>query len=78
MNSGEEDLYLCVFRQIRRGVCAERRGKMKTGGPVRKLEVGVSKRRNIAELVGYKNSGREMARKLEFKAVQGSAPTISG
>ena len=51
--------------------------KTKTRGPARKFEGEGSKRRNIAELVGYKNSGGEMVRKVEFKNVQGSAPTIS-
>ena len=44
---------------------------------MRKLEEEGSKRRNIAELVGYKDSGGEMVRKVKFEAVQGSAPTIS-
>ena len=38
---------------------------------------GAVKRQNIAELVGYKDSGGEMVRKVEFETVQGSAPTIS-
>ena len=51
--------------------------KEKTGGTARELEREGSKRRNIAELVGYKDSGGEMVRKVEFKTAQGSAPTIS-
>ena len=38
---------------------------------------GVSKRQNIAELVGYEDFGGEMMRKVKFETVQGSAPTIS-
>ena len=49
--------------------------KEKTGGTARELEREGSKRRNIAELVGYKDSGREMVRKVEFETAQGSAPT---
>ena len=49
--------------------------KEKTGGIARELEWEGSKRRNIAELVGYKDSGGEMVRKVEFETVQGSAPT---
>ena len=51
--------------------------KEKTGGTARELEREGSKRQNIAELVGYKNSRGEMARKVEFETVQGSAPNIS-
>ena len=35
------------------------------------------KRQSIAELVGYKKSGGDMVRKVEFETVMGSAPTIS-
>ena len=49
----------------------------KTGGNARKLERKGSKRRSIAELVGYSESGGEMVRKVKFKTVQGSVPTIS-
>ena len=51
--------------------------KEKTGGTPLKLEREGSKIRNIAELVGYKDSGGETVRKVEFETAQGSAPTIS-
>ena len=106
MNSGKRVLYLCIFRQIWRGVCGERpelalfvhvqanlerslRGKRKLsetragvgaddrgrlqGGEkskirhtARELERKDPKRRNIADLAGYKKSGGEMVRKVEF------------
>ena len=53
------------------------RRKTETGGTARKLKGEGSKSRNIAELVGYKDSGGERVRELEFETVQGSAPTIS-
>ena len=94
MSSGERVLYLCIFRKMWRGVCAERQklalsvhfqanlegslcGKTKTGGTARELEQEGLKRQNIVELVGCSDSGGEMERKVEFKTVQGSAPTIS-
>ena len=53
------------------------RGKTKTQGTAGKLEREGSKRGNIAELVGHRNSGGEMVRKVDFETVQGSAPIIS-
>ena len=49
----------------------------KTGGPARKLEGGGVKKTSIVELAGHSESRGEMARKVKFKTVQGSAPTIS-
>ena len=51
--------------------------KEKTGGTPQELEREGSKRRNITELVGYKDSGGELVKKVEFETTQGSAPTIS-
>ena len=73
MNSGERDLYLCVQANLEGSL----RGKTKTGATARKLEQEGSKKQNIAELAGYKDSEGEMVRKVEFETVQGSAPTIS-
>ena len=58
------------------GVC---RGQKKSGTrrTARGLERKGTKRRSIAELVGYKKSGGDMARKVKFETVMGSAPTIS-
>ena len=53
------------------------RQKSGTGHTARGLEQKGTKRQNIAELVGYKESGGEMARKIKFKTVLRSAPTIS-
>ena len=52
-------------------------GKTKTGGTAWELEWEGSKRQNIAESVGYKDSGGEMARKAEFETVEGSTRPIS-
>ena len=51
--------------------------KEKTGGTAWELEREGSKRQNITGLMGYKDSGGEVARKVEFETAQGSAPTIS-
>ena len=51
--------------------------KEKTGGTARELEREGSKRQQVAEMVGYKDSGGEMVRKVEFETAQGSALTIS-
>ena len=51
--------------------------KTKNKGTARELERKRSKRRKIAELVGGKDSGGEMERKIEIGSVQGSAPTSS-
>ena len=51
--------------------------KEKTGGTARELEREGSKRQNIAELVGYKDSGGELVRKVKFETAQGFTPTIS-
>ena len=53
------------------------RTKDESKGTARELERERSKRRNIAELVGGKDSGGEMERKIEIGSVQGSAPTSS-
>ena len=51
--------------------------KEKTGGTAQELEREGSKRQNITDLVGYKDSGGELVRKVEFETAQGSAPTFS-
>ena len=51
--------------------------KTKSKGTARELERERSKRRKIAELVGVKDSGGEMERKIKIGSVQGSAPTSS-
>ena len=53
------------------------RKKSGTRRTARGLERKGTKRRNIAELVGYKESGGDVARKVEFETVMRSAPTIS-
>ena len=47
------------------------RGKTKTGGTAGKLEREGPKRRNIAELVGYKDSGGECRGKSNFRPCKG-------
>ena len=43
-------------------------GKTKTRGVARELKREGSKRRNIAELLGYEDSGGEMVRKTRIRA----------
>ena len=58
VNSGEQVLYLCIFRQIWRGVCGER--------PELALFVHFSGK-SEAELAGKKSKIRRTARELEWK-----------
>ena len=64
----------CVFSGKSGGEIERNREKPSTA---RELERERSKRRKIAELVGGKDSGGEMERKIEIGSVQGSAPTYS-
>ena len=56
---------------------AEGRKKSGTQLTARGLERKGTKRRNITELVGYKESGGDVVREVEFETVMRSAPTIS-
>ena len=73
--SRELALFVHFQANLERSLCGKRKLEVLRGSW--RLEREGSKRRNIAELVGHKDSGGEMVKKVEFETAQGSAPTIS-